>query len=88
MKKIILLLTVSLLMLSLFTACGMHETEAGSLNPGPAPQHPEYVPEPLTVEFFNTSYKAMSPWTKYEGAEIEANALEDEIIIENEADSE
>lgn len=64
MKKIALIIAL-LLVLSLFTACSFEREPAETIDPLPAPEAPVYVPEPLDVEFFNTSYKNMSNWIKY-----------------------
>lgn len=65
MKKLISLLLLALTLLALFTACGGQQATQGGLTPSPPPEKPEYVPDPLSVEFFNTNYAGMSPWTKY-----------------------
>jgi len=66
MKKTVSILILALLLLSVFTACASSETtKANSLNPLPPPARPEYIPDPLNVEFFNTSYTGMSNWIKY-----------------------
>ena len=63
MKKILIVLLAVLAVAVSFTACA--RVEEPTLNPGPAPERPPYVPKPLTVEFFYTNYKNMSPWQKY-----------------------
>ena len=64
MKKIALIIAL-LLSLSLFTACSLGREPADTIDPLPPPEAPAYVPEPLDVEFFNTSYQNMSNWVKY-----------------------
>ncbi len=66
MKKILSLVSLSLLLLILFTACGsIKPANEIEINPLPAPERTEYVPDPLNVEFFNTTYYEMSNWIKY-----------------------
>ena len=62
MKRILIFLLCALLLASL-VSCGSIDEPV--LNPGPAPENPPYVPTPLAVEFFYTTYQNMSPWKKY-----------------------
>ncbi|MBQ7365403.1 MAG: hypothetical protein IJW46_07375 [Clostridia bacterium] len=63
MKKLLLLLFLVTLLTLVFVSC--NQPDDSVLTPNTAPPLPPYVPEPLTVEFFNTSYKNMSQWQKY-----------------------
>lgn len=63
MKKILIVLLVILTTAASLVSCA--RVEEPTLNPGPAPERPPYVPKPLTVEFFYTNYSNMSPWQKY-----------------------
>ena len=72
MKKTILLLLLTVLMLSLFVACGEKVPTNEILNPTTAPPPPAYVPAPLGVEFFSTNYSNMSPWKAYPEVTTEA----------------
>lgn len=63
MKKLILLMLLTAMIITVFTACSSWEEQP--ITPGTAPVIPPYQPEPLTVEFFVSAYQGMSDWKKY-----------------------
>lgn len=80
---VIVLLIVLILLLSVLSLVGVYllsQEVKPPMQVNPAPERPEYVPEPLTIEFYNDTVNLnMSAFKKYPVSEDEPEKAPDTL---------